>query len=181
MRLPTIAKTFVVLGAALLLAACGRVERLTDSEEAQADAVARGALFSADLRLLGGGSSDLEALFLAARDLEVTANGQPVFVSYGHPLFDLSESSNAWLVGRFDVPKGVTELHVKLRLDDYGAFAGPAGAGEVAARGAPLEFDCPVSSLAVRKHAVLHLDLAQSLSVKGSEAQVLTPSFTVNY
>lgn len=181
MRLPRTVTRLVVAGALLALAACGRTERLTDTEEAQADAVARGALFSAELRLLGENVSDMEAIFLAASELEVSANGKRVYVSYGHPLYDLAETSNAWLVGRFDVPKDCTELKIKLRFDDFGAFAGALEVGEIAALGIPVEFEAPVAALAERKHAVLHLDVGDSLSIKGPGKRVLTPSYTVQY
>jgi hypothetical protein len=182
MELRTGGKRILVALSILALAACGRTEKLTDAEaQAQADAEARGALYSAQLRLLGTNAGDLEHLFLAARDLEVTAAGARVFVEPGDAIFDLAETSNAFLAGRFDVPEGVESLHIKLWLDDFGAFESAGGSGEVAARGAPIELDAPVASLDPRKHVVLQLDLGRSLAVRGPEARVLVPAMTVAY
>jgi hypothetical protein len=74
----------------------------------------------------------------------------------------------------------VEKVRVEVELDDFGGYEGTSGGGVIDTRVAPLRFEAPVTYLAERGHAVVHLDLGQSLQAQG-EAKLLLPSLDVRY
>jgi hypothetical protein len=78
------------------------------------------------------------------------------------------------------VPEGVDRVKVEVEFDDFGGYEEASGAGVIDTRGAPLRFEAPLAYLAERGHAVVHLDLGQSLQAQG-EGRLLLPSLDVRY
>jgi hypothetical protein len=136
------------------------------------------------VRVLGVGSWTKGAVLLQVASLEVTADGKALPVSLAAEPMDLVNQNEAFLAGRFQVAHAVTRVHVKLKLDSFGGWENPNGAGSIDARGAAIEFDAPVSSLEQRHHAVVQVDVSRSLvdvGRAGEGRKLFLPQLEVAY
>jgi hypothetical protein len=145
---------------------------------APSDTAAPGELAGmAALRLLGVVNPGYTSVFLSVSDVQVWVDGSPVAVNLGDVLMpmDLANGDQAWLLGRFALPPAGEVVKVKIVLDDFGAFEG-MGAGDIDARGLPIEYTVPSDWFQPRRHAVIHLDLTRSLVAEG-DSKLLLPDF----
>lgn len=135
----------------------------------------------AELRIQGDDAQG-EHVLLRVTQAEVTLYGRRLLVTQPRQdVLDLGNTDQAWLLGTFQVPSTVDTVHVRLSFDDFGGYEGPAGAGALDTRTRAIEFDAPVSSLALRGHAVVHLNLARSIVPEGSGRGLLLPVVKVEY
>jgi hypothetical protein len=167
--------------AALCLAGCGDV-RTREATEPRPDfpEELQGQRFA--LRLKGVNNPGYTSALVQVRRITVTTvDGQalPSRLKTRQAL-ELTNPEHSHLVGRFVVPDGVAKVRVEVELDDFGGYEGASGGGVIDTRVAPLRFEAPVTYLAERGHAVVHLDLGQSLQAQG-EAKLLLPSLDVRY
>jgi hypothetical protein len=132
------------------------------------------------LRLLGVHGSYGSVLTSLDR-VELEANGHPLPVEVEGTTLDLANGAQAWLIGTFDVPKGVDRVTVRVYLDEAGGFATAGEEGEVDQRGASLEAELDVAHLALRNHAVFQLDVDRSLVEDRPEHRVFLPQWTLAY
>jgi hypothetical protein len=169
------------LGAAVLcLAGCGEARPEATGPRPDFPEDLQGQRF--ELRLKGVNNPGYTSALVQVRRVTVTtADGQalPSRLKTRQAL-ELTNPEHSHLVGRFVVPEGVEKVSVEVELDDFGGYEGASGGGVIDTRVAPLRFEAPVTYLAERGHAVVHLDLGQSLQAQG-EAKLLLPSLDVRY
>lgn len=134
-----------------------------------------------ELRVLGTNTGRLLAALVEVKEVVVTAAGRPLKVSPGQSKIDLTNVSHAWLVGSFEMPKDVDQVHVAITLDDFGGWEATYGAGYFDVRNSTIEFDAPVAWLAERNHATVHLDLQRSFVTDARGKQFLMPNLMVQY
>ncbi|HEX8820160.1 MAG TPA: hypothetical protein VF794_09565 [Archangium sp.] len=135
-----------------------------------------------ELRLKGVNNPGYTSALVQVRRLTVTSvDGQPLASRLKtRQALELTNPEHSHLLGRFVVPEGVERVNVEVELDDFGGYEGASGGGVIDTRVAPLRFEAPVAYLAERGHAVVHLDLGQSLQTLG-ESRLLLPSLDVRY
>src|SRR5690242_10030348 len=161
-----------VLGAVVLgLAGCGGESRTRE---------ARGQRF--ELRLKGVNHPGYTSALVQVRRISVTTvEGEALPVRLkSRQAMELTQSEHSHLVGLFLVPESVDRVRVEVEFDDFGGYEEGSGGGVIDTRVAPLRFEAPVTYLAERGHAVVHLDLEQSLQAQG-ESKLLLPSLDVRY
>ncbi|PTL84667.1 hypothetical protein [Vitiosangium sp. GDMCC 1.1324] len=168
--------------AALVLGGCGGESRMRESPGPRPDfpADAQGQRF--ELRLKGVNNPGYASALVQVRRVSIsTVEGQPlpVRLKARFPM-DLTQPEQAHLLGLFLVPEGVDRVRVEVEFDDFGGYEEASGGGVIDTRVAPLRFEAPVAYLAERGHAVVHLDLGQSLRPLG-DARLLLPSLDVRY
>ncbi len=134
----------------------------------------------AELRIRPVSATGFTHLFVAPADISVTGGGQTLPVDVKGDVIDLANENQAWLVGTIGIPRGVDQLEVTLKLDDYGAFESAGGNGEIRARRAPLTFSVPVA-LMVNKKAVVELNVARSLVSTSAERFEVVPQYRILY
>ena len=171
-----------VLGAAALaLGGCG-TSPSQDPSGASADfpADVQGPRY--ELRLKGVNNPGYTSALMQVRGFSVTTvDGQPLPVRLkSRQAMDLTQADQAWLVGLFVLPPGVDRAKVEVVFDDFGGYESASGAGVIDTRVAPLRFEALADDLAQRGHAVVQLDLGQSLAGQGEE-RLLLPSLDVRY
>ncbi|MBJ6765919.1 hypothetical protein JGU66_34625 [Myxococcaceae bacterium JPH2] len=167
------------IAAALTLAGCGSDRLATHPDGSPEETeVIPGQRF--ELRLRGTSTEGYDKLEVPIRDISVTGNGSPIRVQLAQHQVDLANSDHAPLVGYFYVPDGVERVRVTLQLQGLGEYTQGEKVGAIDARVAPIHFDAPVRELAQRGRAVVQLDVARSLIVKG-EHRLLLPNGVVNY
>jgi hypothetical protein len=152
------------LPALALLGACGKTPMPPPAAQPPGTAM--------ELRLLGVDPGDFKCVLLAVRELHVTADGRELKqVKPAQMHIDLANTQHAWLVGSVVVPADATNVHVSLRLDDYGGFETSAGGGVIEARGKPIEFN-----VMGRRQATVALSLTHSLvATRNLEKRILLP------
>ncbi|MGA9524781.1 MAG: hypothetical protein WBV82_25205 [Myxococcaceae bacterium] len=134
------------------------------------------------LRIRGDNPNGISGLFLGVKNVRVFAGQQELPVSNPHdPVIDLANDANAWGLGQFNVPPGVQSVRVELQVDDYGGFETAGKAGTVNARTAPITFEAALDDLALHGHAVVHMNVDQSLFDTGNGERLLLPKVTVRY
>ncbi|QRN96763.1 hypothetical protein JRI60_48610 [Archangium violaceum] len=167
---------------ALVLASCGEAGRTQEAPGPRPDfpEELQGQRF--ELRLKGVNNPGYASALVQVRRISVTT-----MEGYSLPTrlksrqsMDLTNPEQAYLIGRFVVPEGVDRVKVEVEFDDFGGYEDAASGGVIDTRVAPLRFESPVAYLAERGHAVVHLDLGQSLRAQG-EARLLLPSLDVRY
>jgi hypothetical protein len=136
---------------------------------------------NAELRLLGVNAADYGAVLVEVKDLVVTAGARRLTVTPGQTRIDLSNPSQAWLVGKVAIPVGVDRVHVSLQLDDFGGYQSATAAGAIDARSAPIEFDAPVAWMTQHKSATVRLDVSRSLTAFRADTRVLLPQASLAY
>jgi hypothetical protein len=137
---------------------------------------------SLEVRLLGANPGSLYAVYAEVKELEVTAAGKPVRSYLGQHDINLANVDHAWLLGTFSPPTDAQSVHIKVVLDDYGAWETLTGsAGYLDARNTAIEFDAPVRWLAERGHATVKLDLSRSLVKRADEVRRLHPQVQIAY
>jgi hypothetical protein len=166
---------------ALVLASCGEGSRTEASgprpdfpEELQGERF--------ELRLKGVNNPGYASALVQVRRISVTtAEGDSLPTRLkSRQSMDLTNPEQAYLIGRFVVPEGVDRVKVEVEFDDFGGYEDASSGGVIDTRVAPLRFESPVEYLAERGHAVVHLDLGQSLHAQG-ESRLLLPSLDVRY
>jgi hypothetical protein len=172
-----------VLGAvALGLGGCSGASQTQETPGPRPDfpAEAQGQRF--ELRLKGVNNPGYASALVQVRRISVTTmEGEPLPVRLKSRFpMELTQTEQAHLVGLFLVPEGVERVKVEVAFDDFGGYEADSGGGVIDTRVAPLRFEAPLAYLAERGHAVVHLDLAQSLQAQG-EAKLLLPSLDVRY
>lgn len=172
-----------VLGAvALGMAGCEGAPRTQEETGPRPDfpAEAQGQRF--ELRLKGVNNPGYASALVQVRRLSVTTvEGEPLPVRLKSRFpMELAQEEQAHLVGLFLVPEGVERVKVEVTFDDFGGYENASGGGVIDTRVAPLRFEAPLTYLAERGHAVMHLDLGLSLQPQG-EAKLLLPSLDVRY
>jgi hypothetical protein len=172
----------VVGAAALMLGGCEGESRMREVPGPRPDfpEEVQGQRF--ELRLKGVNNPGYTSALVQVRRLSVTTvDGQtlPVRLKSRFPM-DLTQTEQAHLLGLFVVPEGVDRVQVEVELDDFGGYEEASGGGVIDTRVAPLRFEAPLAYLAERGHAVVHLDLGQSLRAQG-EGRLLLPSLDVRY
>jgi hypothetical protein len=172
-----------VLGAAaLVMGGCGGESRMREVPGPRPDfpEEVQGQRF--ELRLKGVNNPGYASALVQVRRVSVTTvDGQSLPVRLKSRFaMDLSQTEQAYLLGLFVVPEGVDRVKVEVEFDDFGGYEGASGDGVIDTRVAPLRFESPVAYLAQRGHAVVHLDLGQSLQTQG-EGRLLLPSLDVRY
>ncbi|MFL5348377.1 MAG: hypothetical protein ACJ8AT_26575 [Hyalangium sp.] len=173
---------------ALALSACGSSEPPASSTpeppeltttRTQDDAPA-GRTF--ELRLRGTNAQGYDSVLVPLRSLEVTTpTGAPLQARMVARTVDLTVQEQAYLVGQFFVPEGVSSVRVKLTFDDFGGWEQGKKAGALDTQVAPVSFEAPVDSLSQRGRAVLLLDVGKSLLSEGQEQRLMLPTLKVNY
>lgn len=170
------------LGAAVLaLAGCdgGQVRGVTEPGS-EAPAEVQGPQY--ELRLKGVNNPGYASALVQVRRVSITTpEGQalPVQLKARFPM-DLTQTEQAYLLGTFPVPEGVDRVAVEVEFDDFGGYEQGSGGGVIDTRVAPLRFESPLAYLSQRGHAVVHLDLSQSLRAQG-ESRLMLPSLDVRY
>ncbi len=138
--------------------------------------------FDATLRLRGDNPNGISGLLLGVKDVRVFAGQQELPVSIPKDaVVDLANSGHAWGLGRFTVPPGIDAVRIELQVDDYGGFETAGRAGMVNARTAPISFVATLEDLALHGHAVVHMNVDQSLFDTGNGERLLLPKVTVRY
>jgi hypothetical protein len=135
-----------------------------------------------ELRIRGENLGDYGAALVNVRRISITTpEGLPVPVQLtARHALDLALANHSHLLGRFEVPAGVERLWVEVEFDDFGGFEDAEGGGVIDARVAPLRFEAPVEYLNERQRAVVHLNVARSLTGEG-EDRLLLPSMDVRF
>jgi hypothetical protein len=173
---------WVVLGAAVLtLVGCGEGQtRAVTEPRPDFPEELQGQRF--DLRLKGVNNPGYSSALVHVRRVSVfTAEGQPLPSRLKvRQAVNLTAPEHSHLIGRFVVPEGVERVAVEVELDDFGGYEVASGGGVIDTRVAPLRFEAPVAYLSERGHAVVHLDLGQSLRAQ-EESLLLLPSLDVRY
>jgi hypothetical protein len=136
----------------------------------------------ATLRLLGVANPGFDAVVLDLAAVSVEVDGAPLAIDLSRvTTMDLTRADHAWDLGTFALPPPGTVAHVRIVLDDVGAWEQSGAAGALDACGLPIEFDAPAEWLALRGHAVVHLDLGRSVLKVGAEDAILLPQLQVRY
>ena len=163
-----------------LLSACGAGTADDEALHGAAGAalVAPG---TGEIRILGVNGGAFTSVSMNVSSIEVRANGQLVTDALVTPQIELANATQAWLLARFAVPAGATQLEVTFSLEDGGAFAGTLGAGEIHAPCSRIRFIVQVAQLDVRGHAVCHFDLEKSLISRGGDIAELVPNWSLHY
>ena len=166
-----------VLGA-LALAGCGQVPEAGPRPDFPEDL--RGQRIN--LRLKGVNNPGYTSALVHVRRVSVLSSDGQALPSRlkAREAVDLTAPEHSHLIGRFVVPEGVERVTVEVEFDDFGGYEAASGGGVIDTRVAPLRFEAPVSYLSERGHAVVHLDLGQSLQAQG-ESRLFLPSLDVRY
>lgn len=136
----------------------------------------------ATIRLRGENLRGMTSLLLVANELRVFAGDQELAVfDRGLQIMDLTRLDHAWTLGRVMVPEGVESIRVQFTLDDFGGFVDAISAGSVDTRGAMVSFDSSLAQLQGHGHAVVHLNVGESMMRVGQESRMLMPELTVRY
>jgi hypothetical protein len=146
-----------------LLAGCG------------GDGSAERIALDAEVRLLGRNAAGYQAVLVEVKDLLITAGERQLAVTPGQTGIDLTRADEAWLAGAVAVPVGIEQIHVALRLDDFGGYQAAPAAGSLDARTAPIEFDATLAQLGTHKMATVRVDLGASLVELGDDTRLLLP------
>ena len=136
---------------------------------------------NAEVRLRGANAGDYHAVLVGVKSLVVTANGRALAVVPGQRNLNLSDTTQAWLAGGFNLPDGASSAHVALTLDDFGGFESAGAAGDVDARAHAIEFDAPAAGLALHGMATIEIDLSRSMIARDAETRVLLPQLRIFY
>ena len=131
-----------------------------------------------NVRLAGDDVQGIEALYFNIGRLRAVSDGVELPVTRVEPSVDLAFEGNAWLIGRVQVPKSATQVSFLLELDDFGGYQHGSDAASVDARAVPIVWTSQVDWLRHRGHAVVHLDVAKSLT-PSSEGLRLLPRMQV--
>lgn len=170
-----------VLGAAALaFAGCGTPAQETATTRPDFPEDVQGPRY--ELRLVGVKNPGYTSALVQVRSISVTTvDGQPLPVRLkSRQAMDLTQADQAWLVGLFVLTPGVDRVKVEVVFDDFGGYEAASGAGVIDTRVAPLRFEALADDLAQRGHAVVQLDLGQSLQAQGEE-RLLLPALDVRY
>ena len=172
------ARTLVAI--CVWMAACDashRPEISSASNPAPAPPAEGGPVFT--LRLAGTDVADFVSARLSIKSVEVKSAQALLSNTVSTATVDLTTPDHAYLLTSFQVPTGVDEVE----------FAVAFGAGTVdrAQQTFAVDDGCDVlrltgkvSEIAVRKHAVIQLDLARSFVPRGG-AMMLVPHFQLVY
>jgi hypothetical protein len=135
----------------------------------------------AHLRLRGENPGLVTWFGLEVAQVQVSWQGQPLQQTVaGESGLDLGWTDHAWLLGAFDLPDEATSVEVLVRFATPASLETASGTAWVDANIAPLTFTAERAQLAQRGHAVLHLDIVDSLyPVDGG--YLLLPQVTVRY
>ncbi|WP_242344438.1 hypothetical protein [Anaeromyxobacter terrae] len=136
----------------------------------------------ASLRLLGVANPGFDAVVLDLAEVSIEVDGAPLAIDLSRvTTMDLTRADQAWDLGTFALPPPGTVAHVRIVLDDVGAWEEGAEAGALDVCGLPIEFDAPAEWLALRGHAVVHLDLSRSILKVDAQDAILLPQLQVRY
>ena len=137
---------------------------------------------SATLRILGVDNPGFDAVLVDLAEVSVQVDGTPADIDLSRvTAMDLTRDDHAWDLGSFALPPPGSVAHVRIVLDDVGAWEQGGEAGGLDACGRPIEFDAPAEWLALRGHAVVHLDLARSILLVDEDDAILLPQLQVRY
>lgn len=137
---------------------------------------------SATLRILGVNNPGFDAVLVDLAEVSVEVAGTPADIDLSRvTAMDLTRGDHAWDLGSFALPPPGSVAHVRIVLDDVGAWEQGGEAGGLDACGRPIEFDAPAEWLALRGHAVVHLDLARSILLVDEDDAILLPQLQVRY
>ena len=130
---------------------------------------------TAELRLLGVDSASYARAALYLAEVEVKASGKVLETKNSQAFVDLATASQAWLLGRVQVPDGEKELELRVRFKAQGGdFLRGTQHGAIDGGCAEIRIVVPVKGLEARGHAVLHVDVEESLRRNG-EMRVFLP------
>jgi hypothetical protein len=172
MNAKTMGKVLVWLGMGALLAGCGSGGWTRDLS---------GPAEVFEVRLLGSSPGDLTAAVLAVGGVTATTRGVPLDVEPMQDAVDLTNTHQAWLIGRVRVPEGVEAVDLTVQFDEAGGYESRADNGAVDTRLAAVAWHAPVTWLRTNGHAVVDLDLQRSLVPDGVESRRLIPAATIRY
>ncbi len=139
-----------------------------------------GQALNTEVRIKGLDAQGFSLAYFGVRDLEVASGAKALPVEVEAPPIDLSDTSQAWLAGRFALPAAAKSVTVTLTLGEYGAFVRGPDAGEVDVQGKPLTFTVPVSFIENGK-VVVDLDLGRSLIASRPGALALVPQYKLHF
>jgi hypothetical protein len=134
-----------------------------------------------ELRLLGVDQAAFTSARVKVKSVEAIASGAALDVSGLVDGIDLGVPSQAWLLGTFTVPASADAVEVKVVFEDAGAFDAGAAHGTIDSGCTAIVATLPVKLLALRGHAVVHLDVARSLVRLKDDAAMLVPQFEIAY
>lgn len=164
-----------------VVAACGTGAQHTDETLHAAAGVGTDTSGTkGEVRILGVNGAAFSSLTMNVSIAEVRANSTVVTNAIVTSKVELANPNQAWLLSTFTIPSGVEKLDVTVSLEDGGAFVKSGKGGEIRAGCSVIKLSVPVSLLKLRGHVVLHMDLANSMVIKGQVAEFV-PNFAVHY
>ena len=134
-----------------------------------------------EVRILGVDPGAYTHVLFDVPDVTASANGVPLTIDPGEDRVDLTNLGQAWLLGRVTGPAGVSAVDFTVGFDDAGAFESPSEAGRIDARHITVSWEAPIDSLQRNGHAVVVLDLADSLVSSGLGGRTLVPQLKIAY
>jgi hypothetical protein len=134
-----------------------------------------------ELRLLGVDQGAFDSARVKVKSVEAIASGTALQVSGLVDGIDLGVPTQAWLLGTFTVPPAADAVEVKVVFEDAGAFDAGAAHGTIDSGCTVIVATLPVKLLALRGHAVVHLDVARSVVRIHDAAALLVPQFELAF
>jgi hypothetical protein len=170
---------------ALAAAACGRggEAQSAQTETVHENSGATPAPYdgTAQVRLLGVDAGTFSSVRVKVKSIELRANGQLLDVAGLVDGIDLGVANQAWLLGTFKVPAGMDAVDMTVVFDAAGRFDTDSVQGTIDAGCTALRATLPANQLALRSHAVIHLDVGRSLVKTSEGAATLVPQFTLEF
>jgi hypothetical protein len=136
---------------------------------------------TAQVRLLGVEQGPFTSTRVKVKAVELRANGQLLDSSGLVDGIDLAVANQAWLLATFKVPSTVDAVALTVVFENAGTFETDRAQGGVDAGCTAIRATLPVNLLALRSHAVIHLDLSRSLVKVSESAAMLVPQFKVDF
>jgi hypothetical protein len=134
-----------------------------------------------ELRLLGVDQASFTSARVKVKSVEASANGAPIAIGGLVDGIDLGVPTQAWLLGTFTVPPSADAVDVKVVFEDAGAYDAGAEHGTIDSGCTAIVATVPVKLLALRGHAVIHLDVSRSLVRISDGAAMLVPQFELAF
>jgi hypothetical protein len=135
----------------------------------------------AHLRLRGDDAGMMTFFGMEVAEVEVTVGGNALpTVLAPETGLDLAWTAHAWLLGAFEIPEDATEVDFKVRFAPTASFETARGTDWVDTRNPPITFTATRDQLSLRGHAVIHLNLLDSVHWTDS-GYVLVPRATTRY